>query len=322
MLIKEEQELQKVKQDIGKVLNVPVQPLAVMKAVNYVHPAFMPRHLRQWRLLLQFDSLILVEPQLWSEKLTVSYTFMDRKREHVLVPTWISQTQAIIDFPKLYFVFADNDELMKNMFKDMQVEFYIGGMRGVTNPFYKFTANIAESVGLSEKLEILLLKTTYIKARLNMTVFIAKDMIFDMQELPITINRYGSVYIPEDTYMTSEPMPEAWMERFGKKFEPMPLCEQVLESSQELEDAYTPKVSKEVMLNDPLMRSKVLHTNYDLKPESINTDDNRFRKVTIANFHPEKYGSHKRPSSAKSNRSKRKRAKSAKLSRPKSAGVT
>ena len=98
-------------------------------------------------------------------------------------------------------------------------------MRGVTNPFYKFTANIAESVGLSEKLEILLLKTTYIKARLNMTVFIAKDMIFDMQELPITINRYGSVYIPEDTYMTSEPMPEAWMERFGKKFEPMPLCE-------------------------------------------------------------------------------------------------
>ena len=114
-----------------------------------------------------------------------------------------------------------------------------------------------------------------------MTVFISKDIHFDVQQLPITINKYGSVYIPEDTYMTSEPMPEAWMETFGKKHNPLPAVEDILESSEELEEAYDPSISKDQMISQPLVMSTVLHTNYDLRPEAKNKHKEKFRKIQI-----------------------------------------
>ena len=73
------------------------------------------------------------------------------------------------------------------------------------------------------------------------TIGLAKDSEINLKSLPISIFKLGKIYIPQDDYVSSDPLPDIWMEIFEDEYKSN-LKETIHDSDAEMALAYTPRV--------------------------------------------------------------------------------
>ena len=64
----------------------------------------------------------------------------------------------------------------------------------------------------------------------------------DVRNLPVSIRRVGTVFIPEETYINADLLPDPWIELFDSEIG-APIKTPCNESSVELEESYAPKLA-------------------------------------------------------------------------------
>ena len=65
---------------------------------------------------------------------------------------------------------------------------------------------------------------------MGITVAIAKDCVKESSRFHIKIDKVGKMYVPEDRYISTDPIPEVWIDIFSPRPQSC-LKEEILDSS-------------------------------------------------------------------------------------------
>jgi hypothetical protein len=104
------------------------------------------------------------------------------------------------------------------------------------------------------------------------TTAIAKDVDKCTSTMPIAIRKVGHIYVPEDKYISTDPLPDVWMEIFDSKYVGNDGQDEIMDTSEELDEAYDPEISLDHMKARAFGTSRVMHLKVSLD------NDNKFDK--------------------------------------------
>jgi hypothetical protein len=88
---------------------------------------------------------------------------------------------------------------------------------------------------------------------------ISRDSMKESSNLPIAIEKIGKLYVPDDKYFSTDPLPDVWMEIFDTEYTLSDGKDQLFDTSEELEAAYDPKLDLEHVKQTPYGTSVVMH---------------------------------------------------------------
>jgi hypothetical protein len=276
LLVIHEYELMETESQLAGYMNVLVKPPDVMAKLNYEHPAFLPTTLPQWRILLYFKSLAFTQPQLASVKpLYIHYRIFDLTFSFSIHQEWLDGGSASFSIVRLYYFFASLGHPVTKFCRKAAVAFRLTRgpdwenciASGTSHLLRGFTGEMCEQSASYEPTQVLLFRGQDEAARLSLVAGIACDRQVKIRELPITITKMHKLYLPEESYFSSDPLPSLWLEMFDSEY-PLSQSMTVLESSQELDTNYLPLLSNNEIISQPLGNTKILHVNFDLNPEA------------------------------------------------------
>lgn len=276
MLVIHEYELIETENKLAECMNVPVKNADFMAKEDYQHPAFLPAELPQWRSILYFHSLEFVKPQLNAMKnLHVHYSLFDVRYSFAVSPDWIKDTCATFNIARLYYFFAALDHSVPRFCETLEMPFRLTRgpdwenciASGISNPFKDFTGQMEEGTAIHQPFKVLLFRNDEEAVRLRFVVGLACDLPVKIKSLPITITKMYGLYLPEESYFSSDPLPPQWLEIFDPKYS-LNYSISALESSEELDANYSPLLSSKEIVSQPLCNTKILHVGVDLNPES------------------------------------------------------
>lgn len=276
MLVIHEYELMETENLLAEYMNVPVKPADVMAKLDFKHPAFLPAELPQWRFMMYFQSLEFSILKLASVKnLYIHYSLFESTYSFALNSDWIQGATATFNIARLYYFFANLDRSVPKFCQTLLMPFRLTKgpewehvlASGVSNPLKDFTGEMIESSAIHQCFEIMLFRNDEQAVKLKFVAGLACDRFVKVKELPITITKLNGLYLPEESYFSSDPLPPQWIEIFDSNFS-MNQSVELLESSQELDAIYSPLLSNNEMVSQPLCNTKILHSEIDLNPRS------------------------------------------------------
>jgi hypothetical protein len=258
---------------LANLLNIPAKEPDVMNEPLVDQPNFLPARLSQWRILLYFSELEFKEESTDRSGLYLQYSLFGDKFCYLLEPRWLAGNRAKYHLTRLYYFFAENNGDVRKFAESCESHFRLTRgkewehvvAQGACRPLAAFTCEMANNEALCQPLEVLLFRDDVVYITAHMTVGIARDREVNLREMPVSIYRQHGVLVPEQSYINSEPLPSVWMEVFTREYNGLDRTE-LINSSEELEEMYTPKLNRKEIYSRPMVSTHVMHTNIDLDP--------------------------------------------------------
>jgi hypothetical protein len=94
---------------------------------------------------------------------------------------------------------------------------------------------------------------------MKLVAAISRDSMKEAKNLPIIIEKIGRVYVPEDKFFSTDPLPPVWLEVFDPSYTLNDGQDNLFDTSEELEAAYDPLMSLEHVKARPYGTSVVMH---------------------------------------------------------------
>ena len=268
MLLKLEYELLSYEAQLAQILHVPLKSEDLSKKPRFEHPAFLPTKVCQWRLLLYFSRANLNVP---AKNLSIKCEFLGTSFEGSLQMRHVQGEFVGVCYLKLFYVFAPMRQAMKELCRTerLNLQLYTGNkMIGIGHcvPFKDFSCNMNGVKSLAQEQLICLTGRGGI---LQVHCGIAQDQELNPRKLPVDIRKASSVYLPGESYFTSDTLPASWMELFSASYKEDAGSEYP-DSEEELGSMYKPLLDPPSIFVNPLGSKSVLHLDYSLNPlESV-----------------------------------------------------
>lgn len=270
LLVLHEYELMETERNLANMLNIPARELDVMNEPQIEQPNFLPPHLNQWRLLFYFHQLEFHHSSPDLSTLHLQYSLFNDKFCYQLEPKWVTGNTARYHLTRLYYFFAENNTEVRNFALSCESNFRITHgkawenviAQGTYHPFQSFTCDMCNNSALYQPTTILLFRNDVLYITVHLTIGIARDREVNIHEMPVSIYRHHGVFIPEQSYINSEPLPEVWMEVFTRYYSGVNKTK--FDDSQE--EMYTPVLNRKEIYSRPMVSTHVMHTNIDLDP--------------------------------------------------------
>ena len=272
LLVVNECELMETELKLAEVLHIPTRVPDVMNEPVITQPNFMPHHVHQWRILLYFKDMEFLRELMPRQGLYLQYTLLGERYSYPLQPTMVDG-KAKYRLTRLHYFFAVANSEVLNFAQTCEAcvrltkgpEWDGALAQGLCHPLSSFTCNMHDNDAICQPFEVLLFDNEVLLLRLHMVVGLAKDREVKVREMPISIARQHGLYVPEAAYINSEPLPQVWIEAFTKEYNGLDRTE-VLDSSAEIEEMYSPQLIRKEIYAQPLSSTHVLHTDVDLDP--------------------------------------------------------
>jgi len=273
LLVIHEYELMETERRLANLLNIPAKEPDVMNEPLIDQPSFLPARLSQWRVLLYFSELEFKEESTDRSGLYLQYSLFGDKFCYLLEPRWLSGSRARYHLTRLYYFFSENNGDVRKFAESCESHFRLTRGKewehvvaeGACRPFTSFTCEMDNNEALCQPLEVLLFRDDSLYITAHLTVGITRDREVNLREMPVSIYRQHGIFVPEQSYINSEPLPSAWMEVFTKQYKGLDRTE-LVDSSEEIEEMYTPKLNRKEIYSRPMVSTHVMHTNIDLDP--------------------------------------------------------
>lgn len=262
MLIVQENELIEVETKLASILNVEIKPEDLTRQPVFDHPAFMPNLVCQWRVLIYFKSL---EPP---ESIKFNYLYFHLKFLERTVTMKIGKMHNVsckkLNTARLFYFFALDEAHARKLCFNEDFNIFLSkdqsGSKTIANGTSKvlrsFNCEKQETTSMTQPLEIILFSQLFTNFKLNLVSGLACDHILNSKSLQTNIKKYNSVYIPEKSYFSSDSLPDSWMEIFDPEYKGNESSD-LLNSSEELDQVYSPTLEKDLILNPSLGPGKI-----------------------------------------------------------------
>jgi hypothetical protein len=196
-----------------------------------------------------------------------SFTVLGNTFSHRISANWETERKAIVDFNRMFYFFSENNIDVRNLFHADDFTLNIQEVAGRSKIFQKFSFSMSNNTAMRENSKVILFLENERVGSLFLTIGIAKDGNLNLKNLPISVTKYNKIYVPQEDFINSDPLPAMWMELFSEEYRPkVDDYDEALDSTEELIMAYTPRVNEHEVLSSPLGSSKVMHLNVDLNP--------------------------------------------------------
>lgn len=272
LLVLNECELMETELKLAEVLHIPTKAPDVMNEPVISQPNFMPHHVHQWRVLLYFRDMEFIREHFPKRGLYLQYTLLGERFSYPLQAVRVDGKDKY-RLTRLHYFFAVTNTEVLRFAQSCEAHFRLTKgqdwdrvlAQGTCHPLSSFTCNMHDNDAICQPFEILLFDCEVLLLRLHVVVGLAKDREVKVREMPISIYRQHGLFLPEPAYINSEPLPQVWIEAFTKEYEGLERTE-VLDSSAEIEEMYSPQLVRKEIYAQPLSSTHVLHTDVDLDP--------------------------------------------------------
>lgn len=246
MLVRQEFELVETEKRLAKALHIPVEQDNLLVPREVTQPSYMPAKLQQWRVLLYFKKLEVKEET--KGQLVVEFELFGRKNGLKLETSWEEGKTAVCHTSKLIYFFASSPAEALSLCQSTEISFLLKHplsshslSQGKCKPLAHFSCQTAFLPAVCEPITLLLFSNDHVWGSLQLVVGLTCDREIRVKDLPISFTRYMNVYIPEQSYCNSEPLPEAWLEQFTEEYKGLERTE-IASTSQLIQEMYSPRL--------------------------------------------------------------------------------
>ena len=189
-------------QSLANIVHVPIKPDDLTRRAEYVHPAYLPSSAQQWRFLLYID-----EPL---EKMSMKYEMCGR----------MHSAQILEGYTKVFYVFGSSSKEVSEFCVSEKMTIWLFKnkkqvAKGVCFPFKDFHCRID---CLTQEMRVTLATANAHTYKVHLYAGISMDHTLNPKALAINIEKYRSVFIPDESFFTSDAFPPTWMELFTKDY--------------------------------------------------------------------------------------------------------
>ncbi|CAG9334004.1 unnamed protein product [Blepharisma stoltei] len=270
MLIVQENELIEVETKLANLLNVGIKPEDLTSQPTYNHPAFLPTLAIQWRIMFYFTG-IDIPISCISHQLFLHFKIFEKIYSMCLCKATNHTSHIKLSKARLFYFFSIDSKHAEKLCAIEEMELFISkgedGSKiiasGTSKPLRFFGCEMQEGDSITQPLEVILFSPDKKYFTLKLVAGIASDHKLNPRTLQINIRKYHSTYIPDECYFSSDILPNSWMEIFDPEYKEND-GSQILSSSEELDQVYSPALEKDLILNTPFGSGKILHVNVDL----------------------------------------------------------
>lgn len=209
-----------MEKSMAEALNIPYREEALEEDPKHIiQLQFLPKALIQWRVLVHFQS---IEGALdTGVGLTLQVKLHDYKTKF---PLFFKPGEDLIlhSLKGLYF-FSNPKKSISRFLREFQAEFSLECeskvlMKGVSPILSDFPSSLSMGSALTEKKHIsLFLPGGSSRCDLVTAVGLSCDHICDSKYLKTALTKVLDVYLPEEHYCNTDPLPVEWMEHFGEE---------------------------------------------------------------------------------------------------------
>lgn len=247
MLVTSEKQLEKVEGRMAEMVGIPVREMDFSRDIEVVQPITLPMVLHQWRVLIHFDGLkvyhdVNIDLNWWLhyEFLGVRYS---RKLSEIVTDVQGSNVSILVN--RLHYFFAVKEAATIAVCRQLEMRILLtytekstSVLSGTFAPLSFFSFDFSLCSAFLTSHTALLFANEIAKGEVQIKVGLSIDREISPKSLPISIHRHSQVFIPEETYITSQLLPEAWLEVFTAF-----TCSdrtEILSSRRELDQIYEP----------------------------------------------------------------------------------
>ncbi|CAG9318993.1 unnamed protein product [Blepharisma stoltei] len=294
MLVLQEYELMETEIKLAKKLNISIKPEDLTRKPTYKHPPFLPSVAMQWRVLIYLKNIDYINFKSWREhNLYLNFNIFEKSHIIKLPQSPYKNNKIRLRRTRLFYFFTQdaahcknlcNSEIMKLTMIENKTKIISAGE---SNPFKLFSCEMEDKESITQLWEVPLFLNQIHFMNLKFVVGLAKDHSLNPRKLPVNINKYKTIYMPDDTYFSCEPLPIGWMELFNEKYKE-DITSQLLSSSEEIEDVYSPELNEDLIYSSPMISGKILHVNVDLDPRKKPKNNFSIESFERRNFSPSK----------------------------------
>ena len=249
MLVVSECELLKTESKLAKLLLIPEKEIDLTRDPEISQPNFMPAVMHQWRVLIHLEEMTLspivgLDPAWW-----LQYEYLGTVFSHKIGGKMVAIDGRRFDvrITRLHHFFAVMGAATKDTSQKVEIKVRLtygekwsaAVLEGSFSPLGKFAFDFSTSKAFVTTERVLLFSDTYEQGSLTVKVGLVLDKAVQAKKLPISIRRFGLLYIPDEVYITSQPLPDVWMEMFeASEFQRT----EILSSRDEVERLYDPEL--------------------------------------------------------------------------------
>lgn len=246
MLVMSEFQLEKEEVRLAKLLGIPVREVDFAREAEVVQPITMPTAIHEWRVLVHFETLNLsagleVDFSWW-----LHYDFLGLRYSRRLSDFIVgAESSFSLPITRLHYFFAVKDPSTGPICRKLEMrlsltdsEKSVSVLEGTFAPLAFFSFDFSMFTAFLASHTVLLFGEEHSQGEVRLQIGFSLDREIHPKSLPVSIRRFSQVFIPEETYITSQPLPQAWLEIFTSAA-PSQRTD-ILSSTRELEQMYDP----------------------------------------------------------------------------------
>ncbi|CAG9320113.1 unnamed protein product [Blepharisma stoltei] len=290
LLVLQEYELMEIETKLAKKLNISIKPEDLTRKLVYEHPPFLPSSAMQWRVLIYLKNIEYSNFKGWKNRnLYLHFNIFEQSHVIKLSHKLRKPNKLRMRRTRLFYFFTQDvahakalssSEVMNIMITENKTKIV---STGDSSPLKLFSCEMEEKDSITQLWEVPLFAHQAHFMTLKFVFGLAKDHTVNPRRLPVNITKYKSIYMPDDTYFSSEPLPIGWMELFNTKYKE-DITSPLLSSSEELEDVYSPELNEDLIYSSPLTSGKILHIDINLDPRKTKNNNYSIESFEKRNF--------------------------------------
>lgn len=269
MLVTTEYELILAEEQLGILLHIPPDSHSLTEEKQVLQPNFMPAAMQKWRVLFYFQD-IDIEGNIGRPFL--HYSLFGRSHRYRLEPKRLSKSRYALVLARMHYFFATPGATLKTLCHAILMPIRLTRLetseslmcQGEIRPFRPFAFQFSEGEALCQSLDVLLFNGDDQRGKLKLWVGLMCDKTVAVRTLPVSVERFGGLYIPEEHYMTADLLPDVWMELFDGKTELSRT--HILSPTEEIQGLYSPRMKTKDFLAFSEGLEHVLHLGVNLDP--------------------------------------------------------
>ena len=227
MLVTSEFELMRVEEQLGKVLSVPIQDLGYEEDPRLiVQLQFLPKQLVQWRIL--FVASKIFDFSKLPKNFYIHFNFSGHITSFFISnsPVFSENDPFIpLTITRLHYLFSSPEKSIKNFLNlfvlEMRItetekfdEKILGTTKGKV--LSDLPSNLPFANAMYQKKQMIFFNSfNETICNLSVNVGISCDKLFPSKKIKVLMTKQKDTYIPESQYMSTDPLPNEWMELFG-----------------------------------------------------------------------------------------------------------
>lgn len=222
MLVMSEFQLEKQEARLAELLGVPVREVDFAREAEVIQPITMPVSIHEWRVLVHFETLTLFPGLEMDYSWWLHYDFLGLRYSRRLSDL-IASTESSFSLPitRLHYFFAVKDPSTGPICRQLEMrlsltysEKSVSVLEGTFAPLAVFSFDFSMFSAFLASHTVLLFGEEQTQGEVRLKIGFSLDREIRPKSLPVSIRRFNQVFIPEETYITSQPLPQAWLEVF------------------------------------------------------------------------------------------------------------